>query len=287
MEYLHHHVEKRVDPAQLLPGANSVIVAALSYHQPPPAEWNEPNHPHQPRGRVARYAWGEDYHEVLKEKLHRLVAQLRKSVWEPFEAKVCVDTTPLIEREFAVSAGIGWIGKNTMVLHRDVGSYFFLGEVVTTLALVCDEPTEDHCGSCTACLAACPTSAFPAAYEMDASRCISYLTIEHRSDIPLALQPAMGDWLFGCDVCQEICPFNRKARVTQEPRFAPRPPGPRPDLTDILSWTVNDYRRRLSSSAMKRATRDMLQRNARITTSNIANRGSDNSPVSVEDEASH
>jgi epoxyqueuosine reductase len=270
MGYLHRNFEKRVDPAQLLPNARSVIVAALGYHQTPPPDWHTVDESQSPRGRVARYAWGDDYHDVIKNKLFKLVDLLREYITTPFEAKVCVDTAPVLERELAALAGIGWIGKNTMVLNHDLGSYFFLGEIVTTLELIADEPVEDHCGSCRACLDACPTQAFPAAYEMDASRCISYLTIEHRDDIPLALRPAIGDWIFGCDICQEVCPFNRKAPIMNEPRFALRPGSARPKLRDVLVWSKQDYREAVRGSAMTRAKFEMLQRNAQIAAENAS-----------------
>lgn len=268
MEYLHGHFEKRVNPAQILPNAKNVIVVAHSYHQTPPPDWTTPAESGEPRGRIARYAWGDDYHDVLKRKLFDLIDRMRASLDEPFEAKVCVDTAPILEREVAALAGIGWIGKNTMVLSRELGSYFVLGEIVTTLELAFDEPVPDHCGSCRACLDACPTQAFPAPYEMDASRCVSYLTIEHRADIPVAMHAGIGDWLFGCDVCQEVCPFNRKAPVAAEPRFAPRATGVRPKLNEVLSWSREDFREVTRGSAVKRAKLDMLKRNAQIAARN-------------------
>ena len=278
MEYLHRHFEKRADPRELLPGARSVIVVAQLYHQSPPESGDRPasgNDPAAqpddeppPRGRVAMYAWGRDYHDVLRHKLWTLVDRLRRVVPEPFDVRVCVDTAPLLERELAAAAGIGWIGKNTLVLSDRLGSYFFLGAVVTTLDLAADEPMPDHCGACTACLDACPTAAFPAAHQMDASRCISYLTIEHRGDISRPFQELMGDWMFGCDVCQQVCPFNRHAPLGAEPQFAARPPAPTMDPEAVLGWSPDDYRRNLSGSAMKRATLDMLQRNARIVSRN-------------------
>jgi len=265
MEYLHRHLDQRIDPAVLLEGARSVIVVALLYHQHRP---ERPDDVDRPRGRVAMYAWGEDYHTVVKDRLFGMVDRMRQALDRPFAAKVCVDTAPLLEREVAATAGIGWIGKNTMVLDHRLGSYFFLGAVVTTLELSPDDPLPDRCGTCTACLEACPSAAFPAPYEMDASRCISFLTIEHRGDIPAALQPLTGDWIFGCDVCQEVCPFNRHAPVTGEPRFAVRPPGPAPVLEEVLGWSTEDYRRELRGSAMKRAKLHMLQRNAGIARMN-------------------
>ncbi len=264
MSYLQQHLQKRLSPEELVDGARSVVVVALNYHNPNPGSSNDSSN----RGRVARYAWGEDYHRVVKDKLFAIADRMRDELPESFEAKACVDTAPLLEREFAAAAGIGWIGKNTMVLDRRLGSYFFLGALVTTLDMEPDAPEVDHCGTCTACLDACPTGAFPAPYQMDARRCISYLTIEHRGEIDPALHEGMGDWIFGCDVCQEVCPFNREAPTTNEPRFAVRSPGPSPALDDVLGWSIDDYRRELRGSAIKRAKLEMLQRNARIAQRN-------------------
>ena len=261
MEYLHKHFNLRTDPTALLEGARSVVVVAMLYHKRAPAS---PAVDAGSRGRVARYAWGSDYHRIVKDKLFQMADQIRAELGTGFEIKACVDTAPLLERELAAAAGVGWIGKNTMVLDDRLGSYFFLGALVTTLELAADQPVLDRCGSCTACLDACPTEAFPAPYEMDAARCISYLTIEHRGDITRAFQEKMGGWVFGCDICQEVCPFNRKAPETKEPGLAIRSPGPTVALDEILDWSVEDYRRELKGSAMKRAKLDMLKRNARI-----------------------
>ena len=220
------------------------------------------------RGRIAMYAWGEDYHDVLRDKLREMEKKLRAQVIEPFECRICVDTAPIIERELAAAAGIGWIAKNTLVIDPELGSYFFLGVMLTTLDIVADKPMADHCGTCTACLEACPTQAFTAPYELNASRCISYLTIEHRGDISKPFQEMMGDWVFGCDVCQDVCPHNRKAPDTREPRFAARDPAPAPPLQELLAWNENEYREKLRGSAMSRAKLDMLQRNARIARAN-------------------
>lgn len=264
MEYLHRNVGARLDPRDLLPGARSVIVVALSYYQPPP----DPPEDGRSHGRVAMYAWGDDYHDVIREKLRAMRDRMHAELAIPFETRIGVDTAPIIERELAAAAGIGWIGKNTMVLSRELGSYFFLGVMLTTLEIAADEPVVDHCGSCMACLEACPTQAFTAAYQMDASRCISYLTIEHRGDISRPFQEMMGDWVFGCDVCQEVCPYNRKAPATHEPRFAIRDPGPQPALDDLLAWGDEEYRKQLSGSAMQRAKPAMLRRNVRIAKGN-------------------
>jgi len=264
MGYLHRHAGLRGDPRGLLAGAQSAVVVALLYNQPLPlTEQDE-----KVRGRVAMYAWGDDYHDVMRDKLGKMRDQMGADVGINFATRICVDTAPIIEREMAETAGVGWIGKNTMVLSRELGSFFFLGVLLTTLDIAADEPQADHCGTCTACLEACPTQAFPVAYEMNASRCISYLTIEHRGDISKPYQRMMGDWVFGCDVCQEVCPFNRKAPVMRETRFAVRRPGPRPPLDELLAWGEAGYRANMKGSAMLRATSGMLRRNVRITEAN-------------------
>ncbi len=256
MGYLHRHTDSRVDVRAWLPWARSVIVVALNYHQTPPERPAD-----EPRGRVAMYAWGEDYHDVMRDRLDRMVDRLRAS-WASADGgadapltrqsamssdaaglaaspvprptrdgealssgaaeprfHVCVDTSAVIERELAAAAGVGWIGKNTLVMHEALGSYFFLGEIFTDRVLTPDPPAVDHCGSCRRCLDACPTQAFTAPYAMDASRCISYLTIEHRSAIDSAIASRMGDWVFGCDICQDVCPHNAHAPETREQRF--------------------------------------------------------------------
>lgn len=264
MGYLHRSRQTRLNPAELLPGTRSAIIAAIVYHQ------SEPPVPDSARrGRIARYAWGEDYHVVVRERLEELVRRMRDEFDEVFDAKVCVDTSPIIERELAAAAGVGWIGKNTLVLHEQLGSYFFLGEVLTTLELAPDAPAVDHCGTCTRCLEACPTQAFPVPYEMDARRCISYLTIEHRGKINPALRPAMADWVFGCDICQEVCPFNRDTPTTQEVRFAARPPAPRPTLDEIEAWDEAAYRAATNGRATDRATFIMWRRNAASARKNL------------------
>ena len=263
MAYLTRNLDIRLDPGRILDGARSMIVAAHPYSQPAPERSED-----QPRGRVAMYAWGRDYHSVVKRKLFTVCDRLRAEVPEPFEARVCVDTTPIVERELAARAGIGWIGKNTLVIDPRLGSFFFLGVIATTLKLLPDSPVSDQCGTCTRCLQACPTRAFPAPYEMDASRCISYLTIELRESIPQEFHAAMGDWIFGCDVCQKVCPYNRKSTLQHDPAYSIRPPGPFPSLQELLEWSEDDYRETLTGSAMKRATLAMLRRNAEIAQKN-------------------
>jgi epoxyqueuosine reductase len=227
---------------------------------------SEIQNPKSEIGRVAQYAWGRDYHKVMRKKLHGLVDAMRRAVVEPFEARVCVDTAPVLEREWAAAAGVGWIGKNTLVLHRELGSFFFLGEVLTTLELAPSSPAVDHCGTCTRCLQACPTGALIAPYRMDARRCISYLTIEHRSEIPGELRPLMGDWLYGCDVCQDVCPYNRRAPATREPAYEAggNPLAPVAHVDAVANMTAEEYQQALAGSAMKRASLEMLKRNAGI-----------------------
>lgn len=277
MSYLAQHRDLRQDPRQLLPDARSVIVAADLYNprsavRTPAAPASNPEQPTSPTGRIAKYAWGRDYHRILRKKLHRLADLLRQAIDEPFETRACVDTAPILEREWAAAAGVGWIGKNTMVLNAELGSFFFLGEIVTTLEIAPSPPITDHCGTCTRCLDACPTRALIAPHQMDARKCISYLTIEHRGDIDPQLQPLMGDWLYGCDICQDVCPFNRKASRESEPAYALNERNPLPPSTPLpvlQNWSQAEYEQHLAGSAMKRATLAMLQRNASIVATNV------------------
>ena len=266
MSWLRRNVPQRENPALLLPGTRSIVVVALNYRRAEDAPGDEPS------GRVAQYARGRDYHEVLHERLAQLAAAMREALPEAFECRACVDTAPLLERDLAASAGVGWVGKNTLILDQRLGSYLFLGELLTTLELTPDAPISDHCGSCTRCLDACPTQAFPEPYRMDASRCIAYLTIERRQDAPEALRAAIGDWVFGCDICQDVCPFNSRAPLGNDadlaqPRIAGRIP-----LQKLTDMTAGDYRRLTRGTAARRATRAMWQRNARLALENVQRR---------------
>jgi epoxyqueuosine reductase len=264
MDYLASRFAERTDPAVVLPGARSVICVALNYHVPLEAVPEEQRGHH---GRIARYALGDDYHEPLKQRLYALADWLRDTV-PGSRTKAAVDTAPLMEKELAARAGIGWQGKNTCVIHPQVGSWLLLGEVITTLELPPDEPVVDRCGTCTRCIDACPTGAITAPYQLDASRCISYLTIEHRGEIAPQLQAQMGDWLYGCDICQDVCPWNAKAPTASDPLFQPRFQTGTLDLREALSWTLDEYRPALRHSAMKRVKLPVLQRNARIALRN-------------------
>src|SRR3990172_4577895 len=217
MKYMER--DQRQDIRLLLPSVRSVICAAMVYNSPQPLsiEGADPS-----RGGISRYAWGEDYHGVLQERLEKLLEELQAAAGYPFEARVYVDTGPLLERALAQAAGLGWIAKNTCLIHQKVGSWFVVGEILTSLEIEPDQPVPDRCGSCTRCMDACPTGAIVKPYVLDATRCISYFTIELRGAIPEEFRPGMGRHVFGCDICQDVCPWNRKAPVTLLPAFQPR-----------------------------------------------------------------
>jgi epoxyqueuosine reductase len=251
MAYLERGRDKRLDPQRVLAGARAVVACALNYYQGRGAQG--------PPG-VARYAWGEDYHAVMEPRLAALARELGRLV--PGSAsRAYVDTGPLLERDLAARAGLGWIGKNTMLLHPALGSFFFIGVILTTAELAADPSLPDRCGTCTRCLDACPTGAFVRPYVLDARRCIAYLTIEHRGTIPAALRPAVGAWLFGCDVCQDVCPWNRRVPPTAEAAFSART---LPDPATLLTLDESGYRERLRGSALRRARRAGLARNAAV-----------------------
>jgi epoxyqueuosine reductase len=257
MGYLARGRDDRLDPARLLPGARSVIALALSYK--PAADdpaW---------RG-VASYARGRDYHDVMRERLTALAAWLSEAAGTDVVSRVAVDTSAVLERDLAARAGLGWVGKNTNLLAPNLGSLFFIGIVLTTASLEFDDQLPDRCGTCTACLDACPTNAFVAPYVLDARRCISYLTIEHRGAIDEALRPGIGEWLFGCDVCQDVCPWNAKATPSREPSFAPS--RPLDSAAALLTLAPDAFRARFGGSAMSRAKRAGLLRNAALVLGN-------------------
>jgi epoxyqueuosine reductase len=261
-------VAKRCDPRLILPEACSVIIVALNYYQELPEATHAPTS--AKLGRVARYAWGDEYHDVMWARLDLLAAFIRSEAGRPVTYRRYVDTGPLLERELAVRAGLGWFGKNTMLINPQLGSWLFLGELLLDLELDYDSPfSADHCGTCTRCIEACPTGCILPNRVLDASRCISYLTIELKSKgMPPHLRSLIGAWIFGCDVCQEVCPWNRFARPTDEPAFMPRPGMPALDLTELLALDDKGFRRRFKSSAIKRVKRRGLQRNAAIAMEN-------------------
>ena len=274
MHYLANHLAVRLDPTVLLEGAQSVVALADFY----PDEWGDPSQKTtgRQRGRVARYAWGDDYHKTIKKRLFQLADALGETYPEA-RFRCVVDTAPALEREHAQRAKLGWVGKHTLLIHPRHGSWMLLGLIVTTLKLTDDTSASlpgvaDHCGTCTRCIEACPTQCITP-YSVDAQRCLSYLTLEHRSLIDPGLHEAMGDWLAGCDVCQEVCPHNNSPHRLPLPlpihrAYAPRPPSPSLDLMDILNWTEDDRRAAFTRSALKRIKLDMLKRNALIVAGN-------------------
>jgi epoxyqueuosine reductase len=277
MDYLARRFDERTNPTTYLPGARSVICVALNYYTPL-EEVPEREGTHH--GRVARYALGDDYHERMKHRLYDLADWLRDTA-PGAETRCGVDTAPVMEKELASRAGIGWVGKNTCVINPAAGSWLLLGEVLTTLDLPTDEPITDHCGTCTRCIDACPTGAITGPYQLDARQCISYLTIEHRGEIDPELQPKMGDWLYGCDVCQDVCPWNTKAPAATDPALTPRFPTGSLDVRRVLDWTSDAYRGALKGSAMKRVKLPILQRNARIVARNAPSPRSTGGPPAV------
>jgi epoxyqueuosine reductase len=220
-------------------------------------------------GRVAQYARGRDYHVVLRRMLETLVARLHAQLNEPFEARVFVDTGPLLERELAAAAGLGWIGRNTCLLHPHRGAYLLLGEVVTTRELEPDAPLLDQCARCRRCLDACPTGALTAPYQMNASRCISYLTIEHRGAVADELAEYLGDWVYGCDICQQVCPYNARTPRATHPELAADLIAPALPLASLLTLRSGDHRRLTRDTAARRARREMWQRNAALVLGNL------------------
>ena len=261
MSWMARDVEKRINPREIFPQARSVVVVALNYYTP---------HQHQQNpatGKVSRYAWGDDYHDVVKTKLVSLLSWIREQ--EPSaEGKICVDIQPAMDKAWAVRAGLGWLGKHTNVITPEYGSWVFIGELLLNLELEHDqERVDDHCGTCTLCIDACPTAAITEAYVVDSNKCISYATIELRApELPAQVEDNLSGWLYGCDICQDVCPWNRFETLTHEPRFSPREGNVNTELEDILELTPETYAARFRGSAMKRAKLTGLQRNARALT---------------------
>ncbi len=269
MEYMHLHADARRHPASVLPEVRSVVMVGMNYKEE--LQIADCRLQIEHAGKVARYARGVDYHDVLRERLNELLEWLQEE--RPgCRGRGVVDTAPLLERDFARRAGLGWFGKNTMLIDKRLGSYFFLGALLVDLDLRPSPPHEaSHCGTCTACLDACPTNAFVGPGWLDARRCISYLTIELRGPVPEELRPGLGDWLFGCDVCQEVCPWNRKAPPGLEPALQARPDLERLDLVELLGLSEEDFRRRFRGTALMRTKRRGLLRNAALVLGNIGN----------------
>lgn len=267
MEYMRRGEEKRCDPQQVLPGAKTVVVLALNYFQGVRAGLAEVRRSQTAAtGRIARYAWGDDYHEVIAAKLEKI----DKFLTELGGVQKCyVDTGPILERDLAAEAGIGWHGKSTMLIDPQLGTWFFLGEVLTTLELPPDPPQKDRCGTCDRCITACPTGAIVEPHRLDARRCISYLTIELKGPIPIEFRPLIGDRIFGCDDCLDACPWNRFARVSREGAFSARSVRSGLSLRDYLGLSESEFRTLFRNSPIKRIKRRGFLRNVCVALGNV------------------
>ena len=265
MGYLPRSAERRSDVRKVLPSAQSVIVTGTLYHggHPYSTERNDST-----RGEVARYAWSRDYHHVIGERLDALLAWMNGMHDEPFEARAYVDTGPVQERVFAQYAGLGWIGKNTCVINTELGSWLLLGAIICSLPLEPDAPALDQCGTCTLCLEACPTGAFAAPYQLDARKCLSYLTIEYRGSIPHDQRDAIGNHIFGCDICQEVCPWNAAPVRTADPSWSSRQELSLTSLIDLWRRSDEDLAAFIGDSAMTRTGVKGLRRNLAIALGN-------------------
>jgi epoxyqueuosine reductase len=265
MAYLEAHQDKRLDPRLLLDRGASVIVVGVNYRQPPM------DHPCSPaQGRIAHYARGKDYHSFLKDRLRQLSSQLLARVGDRERFKICVDTAPVAERSLAQRAGLGFIGRNHMLIHPTLGPELFLGAILTTAALTSDDPIPGDCGDCRLCREACPTGALRQDGFLEATRCINYLTIEHRGDIPRNLQPAIGHRLYGCDACVRVCPYYRQAPLCTQREFRYDPSLAFLELKEVLHWTSAEFNRRFRGTPLERLGLERLRRNARICLKNAA-----------------
>ncbi|HNS28391.1 MAG TPA: tRNA epoxyqueuosine(34) reductase QueG [Steroidobacteraceae bacterium] len=266
MDYMARHGTKRSRPAELLPGTLRVISARMDYW-PPGGRDAQQVLADPTSAYVSRYALGRDYHKLMRKALAKLAAQLEEWVG-PFGHRVFVDSAPVLEKALARNAGLGWIGKHTNLIARDAGSWFFLGEIYTTLELPIDAPASAHCGTCTACIPACPTGAIVAPWQLDARRCISYLTIELHGPIPEELRPLLGNRIYGCDDCQLVCPWNKFAREASHPDFRARHALDTPRLTELFAWSAADFDARMRGSAIYRIGYERWLRNIAVALGN-------------------
>lgn len=266
MGWMENHFEKRVDPRRLVDGAQSVISVIHNYYHPPTSRSDEP----PGIAKISRYAWGDDYHLVMKEKLFALFHWLDERLGG-VNGRVFVDSAPVLDKAWAQRSGLGWIGKHSNLLNRSHGSYFFIGELIVDAAFDYDDRAVDYCGSCTRCIDACPTDAIYQPYVVDANRCISYWTIEHRgNDIPSDLSTNFDGWIFGCDICQEVCPWNKYKKPSREPRYYPRPGVTDTDVKSWMELDLEEFRRRFRKSPVKRAKFEGFRRNVRIAVRNAS-----------------
>ena len=261
MAYLNRSARERADVRRVLPSAQSVIVTGTIYNTDVPysTESTDPG-----RAQIARYAWGDDYHDVIAARLDALLAWMRGQSPEPFDARAYVDTGPVQERVYAQHAGVGWIGKNTCVINPEAGSWIFLAEIICSLPLAADEPALDQCGTCTLCIDACPTRAIVSPAVLDSTRCISYLTIEQRGPIPGEFTKAVGSHVYGCDVCQEVCPWNQVAPSSSDPAWQPRPVWRDANVSALAAMSDEELRNAMRGSAMKRTKVSGMRRNLAV-----------------------
>ena len=262
MDYMANHFDKRLDPTLLVQGAKSVISLLYNYYP----EQDEPN---DPEWKIARYAYGKDYHMVIKDKLKQLFEVLENEIGA-IEGRVFVDSAPVMERQWAAKSGLGWLGKNTLLLNRKMGSYFFIAELIIDLELEYDAPVKDYCGTCTRCLDACPTDAFVGAHVLDASKCISYFTIELKDEIPSEYKGKYENWVFGCDICQEVCPWNRFARAHNEQAFQKSEGVKQIMENGKEKFNTEEFNRLFKESPIKRTGRSGLLRNIQFIKKNPA-----------------
>jgi len=265
MAYMTRTAGKRLHPGEFLPWARSVVSVALNYNTPYTREAGAEGI----RGWISRYAWGDDYHDVMQAKLKRLLDSVRAEAGTEVQGRIYVDAGPVMDREAGARAGIGWFGKNTNLLSMKIGSFFFLGELFLDLDLEYDRPIRDRCGQCRLCLDACPTNAFVGPYVLDARRCLSYLTIELKGVIPREIRPLMGTHIFGCDICQDVCPYNTKVKPTKEPAFHPRAGLHAPELIPLLSLNETEFKARFAGNPILRAKRRGFLRNVCVALGNL------------------
>ena len=253
MHYMENHFDKRLDPTLLVPGAKSVVSLTLNYYNS--EKQTDPNAP-----KISLYAYGKDYHFVIKDKLKELLSRINNQIGA-VDGRVFVDSAPVMDKAWAAKSGLGWIGKNSNLLSKQVGSFFFIAELILDLELESDHPVTDHCGSCTACIDACPTDAITSPYQVDGSKCISYFTIELKDALPTEFKGKMDDWMFGCDVCQDVCPWNKFSKPHEEPLFNPHPELLQMTSSDWTELTAETFQKVFKDSAVKRTKLEGLTRN--------------------------
>ncbi len=265
MKYMERAPEKRANVKNILPEAKSVISCGMNYNTDYPYSIDQPD---KKKGWISRYAWGDDYHEVMNERLFLIDEHIGEIVPKGIKSRVYVDTGPVLERVYGKYSGIGWSGKNTCLINQDIGSWIFLGEIITDIELDYDSPVPDRCGTCSMCIDACPTGALRAPYILDSNLCISYLTIEFRGKIPSGLREKMDNNIYGCDICQDVCPWNRKAKVSESESFQPRNPLYNPDLMYLSQLSIEEFRKVFKNSPIKRAKRKGFIRNVMVAMGN-------------------